>query len=109
MRFSCRVVLDETPHRKAPDDAQRKGQNVAGDFKWEALLFKHFAPNFFDQKTGSARRSPNDPAQIRFGLSKPGVSTVLVGYSNLGQLEEAIKYAERGALADDAVQRVLEL
>jgi aryl-alcohol dehydrogenase-like predicted oxidoreductase len=46
---------------------------------------------------------------IRFGLSKPGVSTVLVGYSNLGQLEEAIKYAERGALADDAVQRVLEL
>jgi len=46
---------------------------------------------------------------IRFGLSKPGVSTVLVGFSNLGQLEEAIKYAERGALADDAVQRVLEL
>jgi aryl-alcohol dehydrogenase-like predicted oxidoreductase len=46
---------------------------------------------------------------IRFGLSKPGVSTVLVGYSNLGQLEEAIKYAERGALTDDAVQRVLEL
>jgi L-galactose dehydrogenase/L-glyceraldehyde 3-phosphate reductase len=46
---------------------------------------------------------------LRFGLSKPGVSTVLVGYSNLGQLEEAIKYAERGALTDDAVQRVLEL
>ncbi len=46
---------------------------------------------------------------IRFGLSKPGVSTVLVGFSNVGQLEEAIKYAERGALADDAVQRVLEL
>jgi aryl-alcohol dehydrogenase-like predicted oxidoreductase len=46
---------------------------------------------------------------IRFGLSKPGVSTVLVGYSNLGQLEEAIKYAERGALTDDAVQRVLAL
>jgi hypothetical protein len=37
------------------------------------------------------------------------VSTVLVGYSNLGQLEEAIKYAERGALTDDAVQRVLAL
>jgi len=46
---------------------------------------------------------------IRFGLSKPGVSTVLVGYSNLAQLEEAIKYAERGALSDDAVQRVLDL
>jgi aryl-alcohol dehydrogenase-like predicted oxidoreductase len=46
---------------------------------------------------------------IRFGLSKAGVSTVLVGYSNLAQLEEAIKYAERGPLPEDAVQRVLEL
>ena len=44
---------------------------------------------------------------IRFGLSKPGVSTVLVGYSNKAQLEEAIRYAERGALPDDAIQRVL--
>jgi aryl-alcohol dehydrogenase-like predicted oxidoreductase len=46
---------------------------------------------------------------IRFGLSKPGVSTVLVGYSNLGQLEEAIKYAERGPLAADAIEPTLEL
>lgn len=46
---------------------------------------------------------------IRFGLSKPGVSTVLVGYSNLGHLEEAIAYAERGPLTTDAVQRVLEM
>jgi aryl-alcohol dehydrogenase-like predicted oxidoreductase len=46
---------------------------------------------------------------IRFGLSKPGVSTVLVGYSTLAHLEEAIKYAERGALTPDAIQRVLEL
>jgi aryl-alcohol dehydrogenase-like predicted oxidoreductase len=46
---------------------------------------------------------------IRFGLSKPGVSTVLVGYSHLGHLEEAIRFAERGALAPDAVERVLSL
>ncbi len=46
---------------------------------------------------------------IRFGLSKSGVSTVLVGYSNLAQLEEAIKYAERGPLSEDAIQRALEL
>jgi aryl-alcohol dehydrogenase-like predicted oxidoreductase len=44
---------------------------------------------------------------LRFGLSKPGVSTVLVGYSNLDQLEEAIRYAERGPLPAEAVQRVL--
>jgi aryl-alcohol dehydrogenase-like predicted oxidoreductase len=46
---------------------------------------------------------------VRFGLSKPGVSTVLVGYSNIGHLEDAIRWAERGPLADDAVQRVVGL
>jgi aryl-alcohol dehydrogenase-like predicted oxidoreductase len=46
---------------------------------------------------------------LRFGLSKPGVSTVLVGYSTLAQLDEAIRFAERGPLPGEAVQRVLEL
>jgi aryl-alcohol dehydrogenase-like predicted oxidoreductase len=46
---------------------------------------------------------------IRFGLAKPGVSTVLVGYSNLGHLEEAIRFAERGPLGEGGVKRVLEL
>ncbi len=44
---------------------------------------------------------------LRFGLSKPGVSTVLVGYSNFDHLEQAIRFAERGALAEDAIQQVL--
>jgi aryl-alcohol dehydrogenase-like predicted oxidoreductase len=44
---------------------------------------------------------------IRFGLSKPGVSTVLVGYSNLAHLEDAIRFAERGPLTADVVERVL--
>ena len=35
---------------------------------------------------------------IRFGLSKPGVSTVLVGYSTLAHLEDAIRFANRGPL-----------
>lgn len=46
---------------------------------------------------------------LRFGLSKPGVSTVLVGYSSLDQLDEAIRYAQRGGLSEDAVRRVLEV
>lgn len=46
---------------------------------------------------------------LRFGLSKPGVSTVLVGYSNLAHLDDAIRYAERGPLGADAVARVLAL
>ena len=46
---------------------------------------------------------------FRFALSKAGVSTVIVGYSSEGQLEEAIRWAERGKLPADAVQRVLAL
>jgi L-galactose dehydrogenase/L-glyceraldehyde 3-phosphate reductase len=45
---------------------------------------------------------------LRLALAKPGVSTVIVGYSDQAQLEEAIRYAERGALPDDAVARVLD-
>jgi aryl-alcohol dehydrogenase-like predicted oxidoreductase len=44
---------------------------------------------------------------IRFGLSKPGVSTVLVGYSTLAHLEDAIRFAERGSLNTDVIKRVL--
>jgi aryl-alcohol dehydrogenase-like predicted oxidoreductase len=46
---------------------------------------------------------------IRFALAKEGVSTVLVGYSTLGHLEDAIRFAERGPLGKDGVERVLAL
>ncbi len=44
---------------------------------------------------------------VRFALSKPGVSTVLVGYSNFEHLESAIRWTERGPLPDDVVERVV--
>jgi L-galactose dehydrogenase/L-glyceraldehyde 3-phosphate reductase len=44
---------------------------------------------------------------LRFNLAKPGVSTVLVGLSDEGQLEDALRYGERGPLPADAVERVL--
>jgi aryl-alcohol dehydrogenase-like predicted oxidoreductase len=44
---------------------------------------------------------------LRFVLAKPGVSTALIGYSDRNQLEDAIRWAERGPLPADAVQRVL--
>jgi aryl-alcohol dehydrogenase-like predicted oxidoreductase len=44
---------------------------------------------------------------LRFALAKPGVSTALVGYSSLGQLDDAIRWAERGPLSEDAVRQVL--
>jgi len=44
---------------------------------------------------------------LRFALAKPGVSTVLVGFSSLAQLGSAIRWAERGPLPEEAVQRVV--
>jgi L-galactose dehydrogenase/L-glyceraldehyde 3-phosphate reductase len=45
---------------------------------------------------------------LRLVISKPEVSTALVGYSDMAQLESAIRWAERGPLSDDQVQRVLQ-
>ncbi|HLF76276.1 MAG TPA: aldo/keto reductase [Dehalococcoidia bacterium] len=45
---------------------------------------------------------------LRLVLAKQGVSTALVGYSDMTQLEDAIRWAERGPLPPDAVRRVLE-
>jgi len=45
---------------------------------------------------------------LRFVLAKPGVSTALVGYSNMEHLESAIRWAERGPLPDDAIRRAIE-
>lgn len=44
---------------------------------------------------------------IRFVISKPQVSTALVGVSNLEQLEAAVRYVERGPLADRMMARCL--
>lgn len=46
---------------------------------------------------------------LRFALSKPGVSTVLIGFSDESQLAGALRWAERGLLPPDALQRVLTL
>jgi aryl-alcohol dehydrogenase-like predicted oxidoreductase len=44
---------------------------------------------------------------LRFVQAKQGVSTVIVGYSNLDHLESAIRWTERGPLSDDVVARVM--
>ena len=41
-------------------------------------------------------------ASIRFALSNPGVSTVLVGYSDIDHLGKSVQYASRGVLPSDA-------
>ena len=42
-------------------------------------------------------------AALRFAWSTPGLSTALVGFSSLEQLEQAVTYAERGGLSAEAL------
>ena len=48
-------------------------------------------------------------ASLRFALSNPGVSSVLVGYSSLEHLEQAVDYAARGPLPPEALVRLPEV
>ncbi len=43
-------------------------------------------------------------ASVRFVASKSGISTALLGISSLNQLEEAVKYVERGPLPPDILE-----
>ncbi len=43
---------------------------------------------------------------VRFALAKPGISTVLVGYSDLAQLEDALRWTARGPLPPDVVAQI---
>ena len=44
---------------------------------------------------------------FRFCLTKSGVSTVLIGFSNIDQLEQALEWTDRGPLDEDAVERIV--
>ena len=45
-------------------------------------------------------------ASLRFALNNPGVSSVLVGYSSLEHLEQAVEYAGNGPLPPEALARL---
>jgi L-galactose dehydrogenase/L-glyceraldehyde 3-phosphate reductase len=46
---------------------------------------------------------------VRFMLSPAAVSTALIGFSDLEQVESALRWSERGPLADDVIERAVEL
>jgi aryl-alcohol dehydrogenase-like predicted oxidoreductase len=46
---------------------------------------------------------------LRFALAKRGISCVLVGFSSMQQLEQALAWAGRGGLPPESVQRVLDM
>ena len=45
-------------------------------------------------------------ASLRFALSNAGVSTVLVGYSDMDHLEQSVEYAAKGPLPAEALARL---
>src|SRR5439155_22948971 len=85
-------------------NAGRPGGVVGEDYQQDLAQARALAALAADR----GLESPVELA-LRFALAKPGVSTVLVGFSDGAQLEAAIRWAERGPLADDAVQRALAL
>ena len=48
-------------------------------------------------------------ASLRFALSNAGVSSVLVGYSSLDHLEQAVEYAAKGPLPPEALTRTRDV
>jgi aryl-alcohol dehydrogenase-like predicted oxidoreductase len=91
-------LADRPPNAGDPGGALAGGSSYHADLA-RAEQLRHLAVDL-------GLENPVELA-LRFGLSKPGVSTVLVGYSNQGHLEEAIRFAERGPLPEDALQAVL--
>ena len=48
-------------------------------------------------------------ASLRFALTNPGVSSVLVGYSSMEHLEQSVEFAANGPLPADAMVRLPEV
>jgi len=48
-------------------------------------------------------------AAIRFAIGKVGVSSVMIGISDMEQLEQAIEYSAKGPLPPEALERLREL
>ena len=71
------------------------------DFQQDESRAQQFA---FIVEDGFAADMPE--ASIRFALSNPGVSTVLVGYSDLDHLEKSVRYAANGPLPAEALARL---
>lgn len=67
------------------------------------------------RRTGALRKIASDlgietttELGFRFALAKQGISSVLVGFSNIGQLEQAVEWTERGPLGEEAIKSIVE-
>jgi aryl-alcohol dehydrogenase-like predicted oxidoreductase len=94
------AVSERAANAGSPDSGLVQGGTYAADLRRAERL-----------KSLAAALGLESPVELslRFALGKPGVSTVLVGLSNLAQLEDALRFTARGALTDSAIQEVLAL
>jgi aryl-alcohol dehydrogenase-like predicted oxidoreductase len=74
---------------------------TGGDYAEDAARARQFDFLLADGTVSSLAE-----AAVRFAISKPEISTAMVGTSSLEQLEQAVAAAQRGALPTDALERV---
>jgi aryl-alcohol dehydrogenase-like predicted oxidoreductase len=65
------------------------------DIKRAAQLSKALPPGMSLKEVG-----------VRFVLSKPNISTALIGFSNPAQIDEAIRYCSAGPLSKQVVEKL---
>ena len=93
-------VPDRRPNASSPPAPIGTGPDYAADL--ERVRELHFLV-----ERGYAVGIPD--AALRFALSNPQLSTALVGFSDMAQLEAAIASAERGSLPKAALRALSEL
>jgi aryl-alcohol dehydrogenase-like predicted oxidoreductase len=90
--------------------AQRREASIRaspsrGNAAWEADLERAEALDFLRSETDGKLAG----AAVRFVLSQPSVSSVLLGFSRLDYIDEAEGYSEAGPLAREQTERIADL
>ena len=91
---------ERAPHAGDPGSTLVPGNAFAADLERAARLRE------LVEEVGT--ESPVELA-LRFALAKEGVSSVLVGFSDEAQLEQALAWTARGPLSAPAVDRIVAL
>jgi len=94
-------ALSQTEMRHPIATSSVEPMGSGSTYEEDVLRSKAFE---FLVREGHAKNLPE--AAIRFAMSKKEVSTILVGYSDIGQLEESVSSASMGPLAPKTLERL---
>jgi aryl-alcohol dehydrogenase-like predicted oxidoreductase len=101
IRVLAAGALSGSPDRVANAAPRVTPIGTAATYAEDVALAQHFS---FLAEEGHV--SSLVEAAIRFAISKPEVSTAMVGISDMAQLEQAIAYAKAGPLPSEALSRL---